>query len=185
MSETAGLLDVALTSFFGSEERLEAWRDQLGELVMGLVRSGETPQDAMPNAPVPSVYADNGYDQSLVLVVDDEQPVRDAIRFYLEQVGFRSMCAADGAEAIEIANQHAPDIILMDIQMPKMDGIQATEQLYENPDLKEVPVVFLTAEDDTNTVLRALSRSSEGYLVKPVEMETIANKLMTVLAATA
>ncbi|MEM1043378.1 MAG: response regulator [Bacteroidota bacterium] len=185
VSETAGLLDVALSSFFGSEQDLGTWRAQLGALVEALARSAEGPQDDLPELELPSAYADDKYDQSLVLVVDDEQPVRDAIRFYLEQVGFRLVCASDGAEAVKLASETTPDIILMDIQMPNMTGLQATKLLYENPSLKDVPVVFLTAEDDTDTVLKALSYSSEGYLLKPVEMETIANKLMTVLAATA
>ncbi len=184
VSEAAGLLDVALSSFFGSERGLEEWSDQLGELVSTLVASTEEPQDALPNIAAPSLYAQN-YDQSMVLVVDDEQPVRDSIRFYLEQVGFRSICAANGQEAIEMATQTPPDIILMDIQMPEMNGLEATASMAEDPQLKDVPVVFLTAEDDTDTVLKALSVSSEGYLVKPVEMDTIASKLMTVLAATA
>lgn len=185
VSEAAGLLDVALSSFFGSEGSLDEWRDQLGELIAVLCRAAQHAQEALPDFDIPSAYPNEPYDQSLVLVVDDEQPVRDSIRFYLEQVGFRCISAADGAEAVELATQTPPDIILMDIQMPTLNGLEATQLLSENPRLKEIPVVFLTAEDDTDTVLKALSVSSEGYLVKPVEMETIASKLMTVLAATA
>ncbi len=184
VSEAAGLLDVALSSFFGSRDGLDAWRERLGERVAMLVRSGEEAQDVLPKHEPPT-HTDAGYDQALVLVVDDEQPVRDAVRFYLEQVGFRSVSAADGEEAVATATQRPPDIILMDIQMPRMNGLEATRLMCEDARLKDVPVVFLTAEDDTDTVLKALSVSSEGYLVKPAEMETIANKLMTVLAATA
>ncbi len=192
LSQTAGMLDVAVARFFASGDDLAAWHDQLDRLVAALTRSSEMPQEPLPDQPLPGSVLTDGdspsplagsyHDQSLVLVVDDEKPVRDAIRFYLEQIGFRSISAADGAQAVEMAARHAPDVVLMDIRMPKMDGLQATQRIYENPRLRNIPIVFLTAEDSTDKVLRALSYSTEGYLVKPVDMDTIADKLTAVLA---
>jgi CheY-like chemotaxis protein len=80
-----------------------------------------------------------------ILVVDDYSDVREAVQRLLERRGFRVITAADGAEAVTIATQHLPDVILMDISMPVLDGVAATAQLKASPRTAAIPVVGFTA----------------------------------------
>ena len=104
-------------------------------------------------------------DKIKVIIADDSDFVRDGMRIILsvdeefEVIG----CASNGREAIEIAKDNAPDIFLMDIQMPEMDGIEATKYIVEN-DLGRV--LILTTFDDDELVQQALSNGAKGYLIK-------------------
>lgn len=104
-------------------------------------------------------------DKIKVIIADDSDFVRDGMRIILnvdeefEVIG----CASNGREAIEIAKDNAPDIFLMDIQMPEMDGIEATKYIVENNLGK---VLILTTFDDDELVQQALSNGAKGYLIK-------------------
>ncbi|MBQ8165734.1 MAG: response regulator transcription factor [Lachnospiraceae bacterium] len=104
-------------------------------------------------------------DKIKVIIADDSDFVRDGMRIILsvdeefEVIG----CASNGREAIEIAKDNAPDIFLMDIQMPEMDGIEATKNIVENNLGK---VLILTTFDDDELVQQALSNGAKGYLIK-------------------
>ncbi|MBE5946069.1 MAG: response regulator transcription factor [Lachnospiraceae bacterium] len=104
-------------------------------------------------------------DKIKVIIADDSDFVRDGMRIILsvdeefEVIG----CASNGREAIEIAKDNAPDIFLMDIQMPEMDGIEATKYIVENNLGK---VLILTTFDDDELVQKALSNGAKGYLIK-------------------
>lgn len=104
-------------------------------------------------------------DKIKVIIADDSDFVRDGMRIILEVDGnFEVLgCAGNGREAIEIAKENAPDIFLMDIQMPEMDGIQATKYIVENNLGK---VLILTTFDDDELVQNALKNGAKGYLIK-------------------
>jgi two-component system phosphate regulon response regulator PhoB len=85
----------------------------------------------------------------LILLVDDEEDILSVYRTKLEKVGFRVITAGDGEQAMQIVAKQRPDLILMDMKMPVMDGIAATVKLKEDPMTKDIKVVFLTAFSDS------------------------------------
>lgn len=89
-------------------------------------------------------------DKRLILLADDEPDIVSVYKKALEQAGFSVATASNGKEAIDSANKLRPDLVLMDVKMPVMDGVAATLELKENPATKNVKVVFLTAFSDPN-----------------------------------
>lgn len=107
--------------------------------------------------------------QRSVLVVDDDPAIRDAIRALLERAGTRVRTAVHGREALELVAEEAPDLILMDFQMPEMDGVTACEALKANPKTQKIPVLLATA---SQVDLRTLTYA-DGFLVKPYRQDIL------------
>jgi CheY-like chemotaxis protein len=103
---------------------------------------------------------------STVLVVDDEAGARRALMRLLAQEGYETVGAGDGGEALRALGARAPDVILLDLMMPGMDGLELLEALQGHPQWKALPVVVLTALSDTHTVNRAQQLGARAYLVK-------------------
>ncbi len=109
----------------------------------------------------------------LILIVEDNELNINTISSYLTVKGYRPIVAQDGAAAIQLAQQHHPDLILMDIQMPGMDGLEAISQIRQNPQMVNIPIVALTAlvmEGDRDRCLRA---GANDYLTKPVKLKQL------------
>lgn len=102
-----------------------------------------------------------------VLVADDSEQIRQAIRLTLEAEGYEIIEASDGLETIDLAAEHSPDLILLDIGMPNMDGIEALERLKAFSVTRGTPVVMVTALDDRETVATAVKLGLRDYIVKP------------------
>ncbi|MCL4426733.1 response regulator, partial [Patescibacteria group bacterium] len=117
----------------------------------------------------------------LILVVDDELDITRICKIKLERSGFRVITAANGAEAVEMAIKQHPDLILMDIKMPFMDGATAQKKLAENPNTKDIKVVFLSAFDNPAHMKsdQAFSREvgAEDYIKKGVDIDDLVNKV--------
>jgi twitching motility two-component system response regulator PilH len=105
---------------------------------------------------------------ALVLIVDDSPTEQHVIARLLEKNGFETIVANDGEEAISIAEQSRPDVILMDVVMPGMNGFQATRQLAKNPLTAEIPVVMVTSKDQESDKAWGLRQGAVDYLMKPV-----------------
>ncbi len=84
----------------------------------------------------------------LILIADDEPEVISFYKTKLERSGFRILTASNGVEAVDIATKERPDLVLMDVKMPQMDGVAAQQKLRDNPETKDIKVVFLTAFSD-------------------------------------
>ncbi|HEU5208954.1 MAG TPA: response regulator [Longimicrobiales bacterium] len=109
-----------------------------------------------------------------VLVADDNADNRAVYVMVLTHFGYRVLEAADGAEAIQVAHAEHPDLILMDLQMPRVTGFQATERLKKDPTTASIPVIAVTAlamEGDRNM---AFAVGCDGYFAKPVEPRALA-----------
>jgi diguanylate cyclase (GGDEF)-like protein len=109
-----------------------------------------------------------------VILVADDEPVNLAlIRRRLEWEDYRVETAEDGGQAVEAARQVLPDLIILDVMMPVLDGLQACRLLKEDPATRDIPVIFLSALDDTDTKVRGLSLGANDYVSKPFRVEEL------------
>lgn len=104
-----------------------------------------------------------------VLIADDSLVVRAVVRSHLEEVGYRVLEAVDGIAAIEECRRGAPDVLLLDIEMPGLDGHQVLAQLKADPAVRDIPVVFLTNRSGMTDVVAGLDGGAHDYLKKPFE----------------
>ena len=105
-----------------------------------------------------------------ILVVEDNEKNMKLFRDVLQASGFRTLEATTGARAVELAAQHAPDLVLMDIQLPDTDGVEALGRLREDPRTASIPVVALTAQAMHGDRERFLAAGFDGYVSKPVNV---------------
>lgn len=101
-----------------------------------------------------------------VLIVEDDNELREALETALSAESLRVLTAADGVEGVQIALEHHPDLILMDIMMPNLNGHEATNRIRNDRWGKDVKIVFLTALSDAENVVYAVESGSEEYIVK-------------------
>ncbi len=113
-----------------------------------------------------------------VLVVDDDPSIREIIRLVLEKDGLSVVEAANGRAAVESAKANRPDIILMDITMPEMDGYEATEQIRHEPGLEHVPIIFLTGRPPAEDNGEAFRRGGTAFMRKPFTNATLRDMIM-------
>ena len=109
----------------------------------------------------------------LILVADDEPVNLALIRRRLEWEEYRVETAEDGGQAVEAARRTLPDLIILDVMMPVMDGLQACRLLKEDPATRDIPVIFLSALDDTDTKVRGLALGANDYVSKPFRVEEL------------
>jgi twitching motility two-component system response regulator PilH len=119
---------------------------------------------------------------ALVLIVDDSPTDVHVMQKALEQNGFRTASAADGSEAIRKARELHPDLILMDIVMPGVNGFQATRQLASDPETRTIPVIMVTSKAQESDRVWGLRQGAVDYLVKPVATEQLVQKAQAALA---
>ena len=108
-------------------------------------------------------------DAKTVLIVEDQIEMRAINAMYLHHYGFRVLATDNGIEGIEAARATHPDVILMDISMPGMDGIRATEALKRDPETEDIPVLIITAHPYGSVGKRAVDAGCDGYLTKPCD----------------
>jgi CheY-like chemotaxis protein len=116
-----------------------------------------------------------------VLLVEDNEVNRYLARFLLEQAGFSVGCAANGAEALEAARARRPDLVLMDIQMPVMDGYEATTRMKADPQLQDVPVAALTAHAMPHEKAHALAAGCVDHIEKPIDTRSFIDRVRALL----
>ena len=108
-----------------------------------------------------------------ILVVDDEEVIVDLLRSILEREGYQVHCGRSGREAVEIAMRVHPDLILMDIVMPDLDGYGATELIKQNPTMHNVPVIFLTGRSAEEDGGKAFATGATSFIRKPFKHRQI------------
>jgi CheY-like chemotaxis protein len=118
-----------------------------------------------------------------ILVVDDEQDLRDALSEALIDAGYEVVKATNGQECVELALVHKPDLILLDIMMPHMDGHQALKEIRKDPWGKNVKVLMLTVSGDPTHISNAVAFGSDDYLIKSnTSLSDILKKVKQALA---
>jgi len=113
-----------------------------------------------------------------VLVVDDEKPLRDFVRRNLEVRGYHVLSAANGLEALAIFERERIDLIILDLMMPHLDGLEVTRRLRE---VSTVPIIVLSALDEENDKVRAFDLGADDYLTKPFGVEELLGRVKAVL----
>jgi two-component system cell cycle response regulator len=116
-----------------------------------------------------------------ILSCDDSKTIRVVVSDYLTQMGFTVVEACNGQECLEVARLEKPDLILLDVTMPVMDGVAALRKLKEDPELRGIPVIMLTAVASRDLVLQIIQLGVKDYIMKPFDQEQIRQKVTKVL----
>jgi CheY-like chemotaxis protein len=119
-----------------------------------------------------------------ILVVEDNEPSRDALARRLARRGYRVVLAVDGHEAVSIGRSARPDLILMDLGLPGIDGWEATRQLKSDPATSQIPIIVLSAHAMTNDRDMALAAGGDEFDTKPVRFQQLLEKIETLLIKT-
>jgi len=116
-----------------------------------------------------------------ILVAEDERDIRDLIAFTLRFAGFEVVAVANGIEALESAPVEMPDLILMDVRMPRMTGYEACQQLKADVRLQHIPVVFLSAKGQEAEIQTGFAAGADEYLLKPFAPMELTEKVKELL----
>lgn len=141
---------------------------------------------APPGRPKPLAEVDgSGYDAPVmsqsILVVDDDPHIRDVVCFALGKAGMTTRSAADGAEALRLAEEQVPDLLILDINMPEMDGLEVTRRLRQT---SEVPILFLSSRDDEIDRVLGLELGADDYVTKPFSPRELVARINAILKRT-
>jgi len=116
--------------------------------------------------------------QPRILVVDDEAPIRDLVRGYLEREGFAVEAAVDGPSAVEAVRAAAPEVVILDVMLPGLDGLEVCQRLRA---AGNVPILMLTAKDTVADRVEGLDAGADDYLVKPFEFDELLARIRALL----
>ncbi|MBN2388353.1 MAG: response regulator [Anaerolineales bacterium] len=117
-----------------------------------------------------------------ILIAEDERDIRDLITFTLRFAGYEVVAASNGEDAVTLAKQENPDLILMDVRMPRMTGYEACAEIKADPALQDTPVMFLSAKGQESEIQAGLSAGATEYLLKPFAPDQLTTRIQTILA---
>ena len=117
-----------------------------------------------------------------ILVVDDEPPIREILKFQLENAGFEVSCAEDGAQGLRMAEDETPDLVLLDLMIPHLDGYEVCRRLKSGYATRHIPVIILTARGEIDEKLKGLENGANDYVTKPFSMPELLMRVKNVLA---
>lgn len=121
------------------------------------------------------------YKKELILVVDDDENIVYAIQSLLEDEGYKTVTAPNGSEALNILNNLQPDLILLDVKMPKMGGYEFCKKIQSRPETKTIPVIFITGNSNREGMLKGLNLGGVDYIVKPFNENELMARIETQL----
>jgi len=116
-----------------------------------------------------------------ILIAEDEPDIRELVAFTLRFAGHEVVTTSNGEEALHKASEMVPDIILMDVRMPRMTGYDACRAMKMNPQLKDIPVVFLSAKGQDSEIQTGLAAGAEEYLLKPFAPDQLTERVKVIL----
>src|SRR6266550_4545555 len=116
-----------------------------------------------------------------ILIVDDHEDNVELLRARLESWGYETSSARDGAEALRTIETTVPDLVLLDIMMPKIDGIEVARRVKNNPDLPFIPIIMQTALDSTDSKVEGLEAGADDYITKPIDFPELKARLRSML----
>ena len=116
-----------------------------------------------------------------ILIIEDEEPIQDLLSFHLECEGYSLSQARTGEAGLLFAQQEKTDLILLDLMLPQIDGLEVCRQLKKNPETKDIPIILLTAKGDDGDVITGLELGAEDYIVKPFSHKVLLARTRTAL----
>ena len=116
-----------------------------------------------------------------ILIADDEHDIRELVAFTLQIAGHEVIATTNGEEAYQTAIQALPDLILLDVRMPRMTGYEACERIKAHPDTRDIPVVFLSAKGQESEVRTGMAVGASEYILKPFSLDHLTSKVNSVL----
>jgi DNA-binding response OmpR family regulator len=117
-----------------------------------------------------------------ILIAEDEHDIRELVAFTLKFAGHEVITTKDGEEAYQTALKTTPDLILLDVRMPRMTGYEACEQIKANPATQSIPVVFLSAKGQESEIKTGMEAGAEEYILKPFSPDQLIGQVKTILA---
>ncbi|WKZ51861.1 MAG: response regulator [Anaerolineales bacterium] len=117
-----------------------------------------------------------------ILIAEDEPDIRELVAFTLRFAGYEVIAASNGEEAVQMASRENPDLILMDVRMPRMTGYDACRLIKQDSKLKDTPVVFLSAKGQESEIQTGLDVGAEEYLLKPFAPDQLTDRVKAILA---
>jgi len=123
-------------------------------------------------------------DSIKILLVDDEPDILEIVGYNLSSGGYEVFTAANGLDAIEVAKKEVPNLIILDVMMPKMDGIEACEQLRKLPELSNTIITFLTARNEDYSQVAGFDAGADDYITKPIKPKLLLSKVKGLLRRT-
>lgn len=121
------------------------------------------------------------YKNIRILLVDDEEDILEIVGYNLEQEGFEVLTAKNGKQAIKIAKKAQPQLIIMDVMMPEIDGIEACERIRAIPELSQTIITFLTARGEDYSQLAGFEAGADDYITKPIKPKLLISKIKALL----
>lgn len=116
-----------------------------------------------------------------ILIIDDEQDIRVLLKYNLEKSGFKVLEASNGPDGIKMAEGSVPDLILLDVMMPNMDGIETCERIKSKPSLENCVICFLTARGEDYSQIAGFEAGADDYIMKPVKPKLLVSKISALL----
>jgi len=116
-----------------------------------------------------------------ILLVDDEPDILEIVGYNLSSAGYQVITAINGVDAIKKARKHKPQLIILDVMMPEMDGIEACEQIRNIPELKETIITFLTARNEDYSQVAGFDAGADDYIAKPIKPKVLVSKVKALL----
>jgi two-component system alkaline phosphatase synthesis response regulator PhoP len=117
----------------------------------------------------------------VILVVDDDQQNLELVQVYLEDIECETVAARDGIEALEIVAEKKPDLILLDVMMPKMSGFEVCRRLKNDPDTSHIPVIMVTALNEFGDIERGIDSGTDDFVSKPINKLELLTRIRTML----
>lgn len=116
-----------------------------------------------------------------ILLVDDEPDILEIVGYNLSSEGYQVITAENGADAVKLAKKKKPQLIILDVMMPEMDGIEACEQIRKLPDMEETIITFLTARGEDYSQMAGLDAGADDYITKPIKPKVLVSKVKALL----
>src|SRR3954464_9472660 len=120
-------------------------------------------------------------DQHKILFVDDEEQIRRLLSSFLTRRGYLVKTAVDGQEALNMLEAETPDLVITDVNMPNVDGVELTRRLRAHPRFGTMPIIMLSAKVQTDEILAGYAEGADEYVPKPIEMRILAAKVESLL----